>query len=190
MSVGIAVRAWTNRGEPHAMTFDEAVVVLKGPRQNTLQSYIDHGTAAVVYYAHYTMNRDRSQRLTIDGPDRHRLTRDAPPSVSAERTLRHENRNESSGLVGPRRIMRLDGPASAYQILTTADGETWLCLSSSISGQHDPGAGSAGVGIAPRPLVTDTMKREVQRDARWSRTTLRSINEANRAFWAKEQHHG
>jgi hypothetical protein len=40
----------------------------------------------------------------------------------------------SQPTVGPRRIMQLPGPATAYSILTDADGNTWLVQSSNVEG--------------------------------------------------------
>ena len=43
------------------------------------------------------------------------------------------------GGVGPRRVMRLSGPASAYSIVSSNDGEAWLVMSSEVDGTLDPG---------------------------------------------------
>jgi hypothetical protein len=48
------------------------------------------------------------------------------------------------GGVGPRRILRLDGHASAYQIISSADGETWLCYTGRADGVLDPGRVQTG----------------------------------------------
>jgi hypothetical protein len=114
------------------------------------------------------------------------LVMDAVPNLGgSEPTLRHENPNESTGLAGPRRILKLPGPATAYQILADATGQTWLVQSSDIDGKLEPGIGSVGIGSGPRSL-DQAMRREVerQRDAKWCGDQLRAINAANRRRWS------
>jgi hypothetical protein len=145
----------------------------------------EHAAASAYLHSYYTFERPdllRPVRLTYDAAPR-RIVRD-----DIEPTRRAENPNESSK-VGPRRIMRLDGPASAYVITTTADGETWLCRASDIDGKLESGEGNTGTGIRLRALDA-VARREIEADAARSRRMLASINAANRAFWAKESAHG
>jgi hypothetical protein len=110
------------------------------------------------------------------------FTRDAEPSPFIEgaagvradyrEALSHERTEgglNPGGGVGPRRILRLDGPASAYQIISSADGETWLCFSGKIDGSMDPGA------------ISDVRTRT--RDAARARA---EIEQARSAAWAKD----
>jgi hypothetical protein len=80
---------------------------------------------------------------------------------------------ESSQLpAGARRVMRLDGPASAYVIMSSGDGEVWLCFTGKTDGVLNPGV-----------VTGDRIRAERTRDEAWSRNSLKAINQANRRAW-------
>lgn len=88
----------------------------------------------------------------------------------------------ADGKVGPRLVMKLPLPASAYQLIAADDGSCGLFVSSPVDGTMDPGAGN-GTG---NRLTGDQKKLAAvarQRDAARSRGILASINEAHRKMW-------
>jgi hypothetical protein len=98
------------------------------------------------------------------------------------RRERSEMGDDPEGEVGPRRIMRLNGPATAYQVLTDATGQTWLCISSDIDGQHDPGGALTG----GNSVTTDRARREMRAHATWSQRTMQAVQRQHQAFWKRQ----
>jgi hypothetical protein len=86
------------------------------------------------------------------------------------------------GAVGPRRILKLDGPASAYQIISSADGETWLCFSGKIDGSMDPGRVHTGDN-------TRHFLRVAQDRARREQAASAAMAQGVSDFWKKQQSH-
>jgi hypothetical protein len=86
---------------------------------------------------------------------------------------------KGEGPVGPRRILKLDGPASAYVITSTADGETWLCFSGKADGVLDPGR---TLGNRPNSFVADAQRRARNEQAR-NEIWAAGIKD----FWQKQQ---
>ncbi len=63
------------------MTFNEAVRVLKGPRENTVAGYVNYSTAAATYYAHLMRRTDHPE------PPRSVLTMDDAGCAASRRLV-------------------------------------------------------------------------------------------------------
>jgi hypothetical protein len=155
------------------MTLDQARAVIAEHNRGGNPGYVPYATACATVYANHVKTRDRRSRLTYDGaPTRLRDQVSAiPPGMSGNVT--EGGRFPESGS-GPVRVQRLYGPASAYQILTDAEGQTWLCRSSDVDGVLDPGTVTGD----------DRLKRIRSNDAAQSRSRLAEMNERNKAFWS------
>jgi hypothetical protein len=97
--------------------------------------------------------------------------------------------------VGLRRVQKLNGPASAYEIITSADGQTWLCMHERVD--------NMGVGMGGRRFPTGSMEEQEERANRsaFGRLTgdqltklryretdaankkISAINKANADYW-------
>jgi hypothetical protein len=122
---------------------------------------------------------------------------DAPPADvdpsdpdSATRAgTRSEMGEDPEGSVGPKRILKLNGPASSYSILASADGsEVWLVQHSDIDDlidEQEPvrtlGA-RATDGAFGSPMKVIRMVTSARDKAQ--RGMLAKINKANRKLWA------
>jgi hypothetical protein len=100
-------------------------------------------------------------------------------SLATGRGERTEMGANPSNEVGPRRIMRLDGPASAYLIITNANGETWLCFSGKIDNAEQPGRTVTG-----NRFINDARER-AQREQAANRKYAAAISD----FWKKQSGH-
>jgi hypothetical protein len=178
------------------MDINEARAILKNPHATTLHESAAAASYLSSFYAHEGKPLLRPVDLTKDaipgggfrpGPgkwmgvnDEFReggaeVRRDLRQSRSPERT---EMGADPGGAVGPRRILRLDGPASGYQIISSADGETWLCFSGKIDGAENPARTVTG-GAS---FIADARRRaaaEQKRNREWAA----GISD----FWKKQQ---
>ena len=95
------------------MTLDEARDILnRHNRGDKTIEMIDWQLAGLTVYNYYQQHRDLLRPMPVG-------------DIAPIEATRHENPDEG-GDVGPRRILRLQGPASAYQILTTAIDDIML----------------------------------------------------------------
>jgi hypothetical protein len=159
------------------MSLDTARQVIRRHNAGQRVDYADFAAAGAVVYANHMRARGRSARLTYDAaPTR---MRDQPASIprSLAGNVTEGGAFPESGS-GPVRVQRLYGPASAYQILTDAEGQTWLCRSSDVDGALDPGTVTGD----------DRLKRIRSNDAAQSRSRLAEMNERNKAFWSLRRH--
>jgi hypothetical protein len=172
-----------------AMTLDEAIKILKG-KPGSIEAlgaeYVQHARAAeVIGRAHRTKDA-ASKRGKLMGRMKDQGPEVDPTSVTTAQRVRTttEMGADPEGSVGPRRILRLDGPATAYSIVTDANGETWLCLSSDVEGVLDPGdTRGATFDHAAAQQRQQMMRRLDEARAKASRGVLAGINKANRAMW-------
>jgi hypothetical protein len=107
------------------------------------------------------------------------VRRDYRESLATGQGERSEMGRDPSTNVGPRRILKLDGPASAYQIVSSANGETWLCFSGKIDGAEEPGRANTG-----NRFINDARER-VQREQAANRRYAAAISD----FWKKQSGH-
>jgi hypothetical protein len=162
------------------MTLDQARAVIAEHNRGGNPGYVPWVTACATVYQNHVKTRDRRARLTYDGAptfaqrmEQQRRMRDQPASIprSLVGNVTEGGDDPESGS-GPVRVMQLPGPASAYQILTDANGDTWLVTSADINFTLDPGT---VVGDRPNGIrVTDAM---------WNNSRLKNINQRNREFW-------
>jgi hypothetical protein len=161
------------------MSLDTARQVIRQHNEGRKVDYADWVAAGAVVYQNHIKTRDRRSRLTYDAAptfaqrvERQRRMRDQvsaiPRSLVGNVT---EGGDDPGSGSGPVRVLKLDGPASAYSILSGPDG-VWLVRSSDVDGVLDPGT---VVGDRPNGIrVTDAM---------WNNTRLKNINAANKKFW-------
>jgi hypothetical protein len=180
-----------------SMTKDEAVGILKKQGNPSLHDYAAAGSWLGSYYNHEGRHllRDVSHWATgattttdsVRAADSkldaaiaalERLAARKDQTMTRDQAGIFGAQQASQRPAGARRIMRLDGHASAYVITTTADGETWLCYSGKADGVGDPGRINKGGGF------TADQRRAIANDQQWSQRKLAGINQANAAFWS------
>jgi hypothetical protein len=163
---------------PEFMSLDAARDVLqrrnRGERLDPVQ--VTAASTRVWVEDERQRQRDPKRRLTLDWG---RPTLPTKDYAGYRETMREGNNTEMgrapSTEVGPRRIMRLDGPASAYVIVSTADGETWLCLAGQIGGALNPGGAVTGASqkftadaLQHRRIAMARAAAEQQRSRSWA----------------------
>jgi hypothetical protein len=132
-----------------------------------------------------TLQSIRAINATIDKLARHRRrTRDQDLSTTTDPKWVGQQWTRSGGVVseptaGPKRILKLDGPATSYWVQSAADG-VWLVQSSNVQGVGDPGKTTI-------PAITDALSRHraatAARDA--GGQFAKEFNERQRARWGR-----
>jgi hypothetical protein len=162
---------------PEFMTLDAARDVLRREKAGERIDRAQAMAASTRVWMDYESKRDPKRKLTLDYG---RPTLPHAPTKTADAVYRtNENWTEMgrapSSEIGPRRIMRLDGPATAYQIISTADGETWLCLAGQIGGALNPGGAVTGASqkftadaLQHRRIAMARAAAEQQRSRSWA----------------------
>jgi hypothetical protein len=105
---------------------------------------------------------------------------DLRQSYAAGHGERTEMGRNPGGPVGPEVILVLEGPATAYSILTDERGRTVLCRHANVGGALDPGAAVTG-----RRFINDAqerVRREQARNKQWAAGIA--------SFWAKQAGRG
>jgi hypothetical protein len=172
------------------VTFDESVRILnRGPRPG-FDGEVEFSQATVVYSAHdeRRTQREPGRARFFDAAASRRFADEELTLMGGETTQVTQGGANPGGAVGARRIMRLDGAASAYIIVTSADGETWLCYAGKADGVGEGMAKSETEDQAARIArllegAHDSPKAVRMRDEAWSKQRLQAINRANAAFW-------
>jgi hypothetical protein len=163
------------------MQLDTARDIIRRHNAGQKVDYADFAAAGAVVYANHMRGRNRRLPLTYDSAptfaQRMEQQRRARDQISAIPRSLVGNVTEGGaapeGGIGPVRVMQLNGPASAYQIMTDAEGVVWLVKSYDIDGTLDPGT----------TLTGDRLKQILTNDAKQNNTRLKAINAANKAFW-------
>ena len=187
------------------MHIDQARRIINETMGDHPPPFADWQVAGRVIAKYYDDHPELLTRVTLDGkPIPRRLTHD---QIDARR--RHEQHIRDNGLhvdqaptrdakpaarkltrdvveeptVGPKRILKLDGPVTAYEVRTYGD-ETWLCEHSNVEGIGDPGK----LGVPARvPAATGDKTLDRARGAQAQRAQgaawADKLNERARAFW-------
>jgi hypothetical protein len=162
--------------------------------------YGDWSTAMTVIAAHYRKNphlttpvklRTNDAAPARRGEEIHLYLHDQGNSDLTETMTRSDGGitamgDDPEGEVGPRRVMKLPGPASAYSIITDAEGQTWVVQASDVDDQMDAGRTNEGSGMrffGDRQHYQGLQRRIDGKRAFEQRNKLKAMAAAQKKFW-------